>query len=502
MGDAVDHVGLHARLTPHRLAARDLAQDTSYTYAELDRAAACFAAGLRARGLDVGDRLACLSRNRIECLLLHLACARLGAIYVPLNWRLARAELAALLEDCEPRLVLGDTSLADAGLAGDDIALFAEQALTLAPHPAAAIDHDRPSLILYTSGTSGRPKGAMLSERNIERTAINFSLLGRVTPESRFLCDAPMFHVIGLLTNLRPALMRGASVLISGGFVPAVTLARLGDASLGVTHYFCVPQMAQALRAEPGFDAGKLKGLSAIFTGGAPHPPANIRAWLADGIAIVDGFGMTETGTVMGMPLDRQQIAERAGSAGIIAPGIQSRLIDEQGADCAPGVPGELWLKGENIVKAYWRRGPDSAAAFSADHWFRTGDIARRDEDGFYWIVDRRKDMFISGGENVYPAEIEAAIAEHPAILECAVVGMADESWGEVGHLFMVTRGTLSREELLEFLGARLARYKIPKHISVIDALPRNGAGKVLKHQLAARAVRQADVHLPTSSYG
>ena len=498
MDDAVDHVGLHARLTPRRLAASDLADDRHYSYAELDHAVACFAAALRDRGLERGDRLACLSHNRIECVALHLACARLGAIYVPLNWRLAAPEIRALLEDCGPRLVLGDACLADAGLEGTDIASFTAQARALAPLEEMAIDPDLPSLILYTSGTSGRPKGALISERNIERTAINFSILGHVTPDSRFLCDAPMFHIIGLVTNIRPAFLQGAAVLISGGFVPGVTLSRLGDPRLGVTHYFCVPQMAQALRAEDSFDPGKLKGLTAIFTGGAPHPPANIRAWLADGVAIVDGFGMTEAGAVMGMPLDRARIAERAGSAGFIVPGVQARLVDEAGRDCGPEQAGELWLKGESISKGYWHRGTETATAFDADGWFHTGDIVRRNEDGFCWIVDRRKDMFISGGENVYPAEIEAAVADHPAVVECAVVGTADERWGEVGHLFLVTRAPLNAQEITEFLQTRLARYKIPKHVSIIKALPRNAAGKVLKSRLAARPYP----HLPTTSYG
>ncbi|MGD2134287.1 MAG: AMP-binding protein, partial [Maricaulaceae bacterium] len=282
MTGAIDHLGLHARLTPDRLAARDLTQGRQWTYADLDRATARCAGALAARGVGVGDRVASLAKNRVGLAMLHLACARLGAIYVPLNWRLSPAEIAALVEDCDPRLICGDAALDAAGLNGIGLDALEDEVEHAAPHPLAPTEPDRPSLILYTSGTSGRPKGVLLSERNLTETAINFSMLGEVTHDSRFLCDAPMFHVIGLVANIRPALMRGAAFLVSDGFVPARTLERLGDPALGVTHYFCVPQMAAALRAEPAFDPARLEGLTAIFTGGAPHPAASIRAWLDD----------------------------------------------------------------------------------------------------------------------------------------------------------------------------------------------------------------------------
>jgi fatty-acyl-CoA synthase len=284
--------------------------------------------------------------------------------------------------------------------------------------------------------------------------------------------------------------MRGAAFLVSDGFVPARTLQRLGDPALGVSHYFCVPQMAAALRAEPGYDPRRLNRLKAIFTGGAPHPAAAIRAWLADGIPVADGFGMTETGTVFGMPLDPAIIDRKAGSAGIATPRVETRIVDEAGNDCAAGQPGELLIRGANVTAGYWRRPEETAAAFTAGGWFRTGDIARADEDGFHFLVDRRKDMFISGGENVYPAEIEAVAAEHPSVAECALVGVADMRWGEAGHLFVVAvpGATLDPATILAHLGARLARYKLPKHVTFLDSLPRNGAGKLMKAELRRRA--------------
>lgn len=253
-----------------------------------------------------------------------------------------------------------------------------------------------------------------------------------------------------------------------------------------MTHYFCVPQMAAALKDEPSFNALRLRRLVAVFTGGAPHPAADIRAWLKLGIPVVDGSGMSEAGTIFGMPLELDAIDRRAGSVGIATPRVHTRIVDAQGRDCSVGVPGELLLKGANVTAGYWNRPSESRDAFTDDGWFRTGDIVRVDGEGYHWIVDRRKDMFISGGENVYPAEIEAILAGHPEITECAVTGVKDERWGEVGHLFLVVcpGATSTSESILTYIAASLARYKVPKHVSFVAALPRNGAGKVVKSQL------------------
>jgi fatty-acyl-CoA synthase len=486
---AVDHVGFNARLTPGGLAAQELATGRAWTYAEFDRAVGQAVTVLRELGVTPGDRVAVLAKNRVELIVLHLGCARLGAIFTPLNWRLSPTELAGLLADAEPKLLIGDGCLSDAGLSGLDLDAFAARREAAAAALTAPIPPDRVSLILYTSGTSGLPKGVMLSEAALAETAVNFSLLGRVTSQSVFLCDAPMFHVIGLITNIRPALMRGGACLVSDGFVPERTLARLGDPSLGVTHYFCVPQMAAALRASPQFDAARLRGLTGLFTGGAPHPAASIRSWIEDGVSIVDGYGMTEAGTIFGMPLDRELIAARAGSAGIAAPGVQTRIVDGAGRDLPPGQAGELWVKGRNLTTGYWRREAETRQAFTDDGWLRTGDVAVADAEGYHWLVDRLKDMFISGGENVYPAEIESALAGHPGLVECAVVGAPDDRWGEVGCLFLVPRAGFAFAEatLIEELSAKLARYKVPKRVVVLEALPRNGAGKVLKTELRAQ---------------
>jgi len=486
-----DHVALQARLQPNRPAAVDLLGGRLWTYAELDGAVARALGVLRRRGLGEGDRLAVLARNRVLLAVLHLACARLGAIFVPLNWRLSPSEIGALVEDSAPTLIVGDALLKVAGLDGVDLDLLQAEVDAAEPETAGPADRDRPSLILYTSGTSGRPKGALLSERNLDQTAINFGRLGKVTHQSVFLVDAPMFHIIGLITSIRPALMHGGTILVSDGFEPARTLARLSDPDLGVTHYFCVPQMAAMLRGQPSFNASTLRRLTAVFTGGAPHPAPDIRAWLAEGIPVVDGYGMSEAGTVFGMPADLALIDARAGSAGLPMPSVRTRIVDDQDRDCPPGTAGELLLKGDNVFLGYWRRIEETARAFTEDGWFRTGDIARADAEGYHWLVDRKKDMFISGGENVYPAEIEAALADHPSIVECAVVGLPDARWGEVGHLVATCRegATLELAAILAHLENRLARYKLPKTLTVVAALPRTASGKIQKTLLREQLI-------------
>ena len=484
-----DFVRLHAQGRGGHPALVDAATGRTFDYATLDRRIDAAVTLLHARfALERGDRVAALARNHVDLVVLHLACARMGAILAPLNWRLSDVELATVVEDCAPALVVGDDQLgrlptrrAQATL--DQIGTLLDAA---PPAPAEPTDAEAPSLMLYTSGTSGYAKGVPLSERNLFATAVNFTILGRVTPASVFLVDAPMFHVIGMVTCFRPVLMMGGTAIVSAGFDPATTLARLGDPKLGVTHYFCVPQMAEMLRRHSSFDPARLKGLTALFTGGAPHPAARIREWLADGIPVADGFGMTETGTVLGMPADIATIDAKAGSAGLLPPTIDARIADRDGALSGIDEVGELQLRGANIFAGYWQRPEETERAFTADGWFRTGDLARRDGDGFYFLVDRRKDMFISGGENVYPAEVEAVLVAHPDVSEAAVIGVADAKWGEVGHAAIVLRpgAPADAAAILGYCDARLAKYKLPKAVHFLDALPRTASGKVVKAEL------------------
>ncbi|UVK51830.1 AMP-binding protein [Mesorhizobium sp. AR02] len=486
-----DPVALHARAQPDRLACVDLASGRRWTYAALDEAIQR-AIGVLETGYGVkqGQRIATLARNSADLLILQQAAMRLGAIFVPVNWRLAGAEQQAILADCDPALLLHDAPLAATlpkGCITIEVTAFAaavEAAQPAQRRPLSA--DDMPSIILYTSGTSGLPKGVIVTERNALATAVNFGVLGRVGNASIFLCDAPMFHVIGLITSLRPPLLQGGTVLISPGFDAAATNRRLADPALGVTHYFCVPQMAKMLRDHPDFAPSTWTTLTAIFTGGAPNPAADINWWLAQGIRLADGFGMTEAGTVLCMPVDADRIAAKAGSSGLPAPTIGLRIVDAHGRDVAAGVPGEIWLSGPSITPGYWNRPEETARAFTADGWFRTGDIGRQDDEGFVTIVDRSKDMFISGGENVYPVEIETVLLDHPGIAEAAVIGIADARWGEVGRAFVVVKPgcVVDPADLASHCGARIARYKVPKEFRLTEALPRTASGKIQKHIL------------------
>jgi fatty-acyl-CoA synthase len=488
MAGVIDYVALHAKERPAAPAVHDLTSGKRWTYQSLDRVISQYAALLRTHGLERGERVAVLAKNRAELTFMHLACARIGAMYVPLNWRLSTGEIGRLIDDAAPRLLLGDAMLEKAELPGFSLDEFASAANEAEPLACEAQDQHAPSLILYTSGTSGLPKGVLLSEHNIWETAHNFSVPARVTQQSAFLCESPMFHIIGLITSIRPPLMRGGRFVVSDGFMPSRTLALLSDPALGITHYFCVPQMAALMRAEPSFDARELRGLTAIFSGGAPHAAAAIRAWTDAGIPMADGYGMSEAGTVSCMPVDIDLINSHAGSAGLIPPRVHVRILNEQGKECAAGEAGDIVLRGANVSSGYWRRPDETRAAFIDGGWLRTGDVGRIDGDGFLWLIDRKKDMFISGGENVYPAEIERVLAGHPHIVECAVVGVADERWGEVGHLVVVPAPNIQIEaaDIVGFLEPQLARYKIPRHITLADKLPRNGAGKLDKNTLRA----------------
>jgi fatty-acyl-CoA synthase len=502
--DGPARLARHAREIPGKTACIDLGSGRRLTYAALDAWVDWCAAWLEAElGAPAGERVATLSRNSIDVLSLQLACARVGAIFQPLNWRLPGPELAVLVEDAGPRLLVyepefapalaalarfKDTTLVafDAGPAG-----FAARVAAAPPWPvrALAAPDEAPATLLYTSGTTGRPKGAMISERNARACAENFAVVGKVGPDAVFLCDMPMFHTVGLYAVCRTTLHVGATLVISPKFEAGETLRRLADPELGITHFFCVPQMAQMMRQEPGFSPAGLARLTALCTGGAPIPAAVIHRWVDDGVMIIDGYGMTESGTVLGMPIgDLELVRAKAGSAGRPAPGVAVRIVSPDGRDVDDGEVGELWLKGQSITTGYWAR-PEATADAFRDGWLRTGDAARRDADGFYFLVDRWKDMFISGGENVYPAEVEAAILELEGVSEVAVVGAPDGRWGEVGVAYVVpTPGaSLTAEAVTAHCRARLAGYKRPRIVEVTSELPRTGSGKVRKDLLKAR---------------
>lgn len=496
-----DPIAYHAAVRPKQLACIELKSDRRLTYTDLDAHVGRAAGWLTARiGAAQGQRVAFLGRNTVEQLAILFACHRIGAIFQPLNWRLSGPELKVLIEDAEPALVIFDEEFAPAALeamAGNasaqpftldaDGGNLRREIEAAAPAPAAPAEPNEPFILLYTSGTTGRPKGAIVTRLNAFFAAFNFRSVGQVESGSVMLCDAPMFHTVGLMAVTCTAMQVGATVAISDRFLPGPTLARLSDPDLGVTHYFAVPQIAQMLRDHPDYPTSDLTRLTALFTGGAPMPPSLIGQFLDDGVTLANGYGMTEAGTVLCMPFDHEIIRARIDWSGLAAPATQLRIVRQDGTDAEPGEPGEIWLKGPGVMPGYWNR-PDENARCFVDGWFRSGDAGLRDDQGYYRLIDRWKDMYITGGENVYPAEVEAVLAALPGVTEVAVVGVADERWGECGWAFVVGDADLTSADIIACCDGKLARYKLPKEVRFVEALPRTASGKVQKDVLRKMA--------------
>ncbi len=492
-----DPVATYARCNPESQALVDLESARRWNYADFDAAVDRLAAWLVGEvGPASGVRVATLAKNCAEILIAQFACTRAGTIFVPFNWRLAPAELELLAGDAQPELLFHETTFAPPSAAGRGLPMTEMLQLGRSgtrPPEDARRPFDAVATLLYTSGTSGRPKGVMLSEENVAWGCANFIYGNDVTMRSVFLCDMPLFHTAGLHAASRVPIQAGASVLISKGFDAPTTLARLSDPALKVTHYFSVPQMAAWIWSEPGFVPERLRGLVGWAIGGAPNPKANTERFVKAGIKITEGFGMSETGSAFGMPThDIEILLKKAGSCGLPFMTLQARIVDDGGDEVPIDEVGELWVRGPSITRGYWNQPEITEKAF-CDGWFRTGDAATKDADGFFYIVDRKKDMFISGGENVYPAEVEAAIAELPGVAECAVIGVSDERWGEVGRIYIVPvpNRKITADDVLEYCRQRLAKFKVPKTAVITDALPRTASGKLQKHILKARAERE-----------
>jgi fatty-acyl-CoA synthase len=494
----VDAVATHGRARRGLVAIVDLASERRWTWealdAQINRVAHWLVGEL---GPASGARVATLARNADGMVILQLACVRAGAIFVPFNWRLAEAELRALAVDAAPALLFRDAEFA-LDLAPRCFLLDALATLT-ADQPATALPNDArqpwdaPSTLLYTSGTSGRPKGVMISEANAFFGCSNYINGNRVSCDSVFLCDMPLFHTAGLFAATRSPIQAGATVLISKGFDPAVTLGRLADRALAITHYFSVPQMAQMMWNQPGFSAAALAKVEVYATGGAPNPKVQIERFVSAGIPMSDGFGMSETGSNFAMPVEnRALMIDKAGSIGMPLLMLEVRIVDDDGINVATGETGELWLRGPSITAGYWNQPELTTKAFH-DGWFKTGDAARCDADGFYYLVDRKKDMFISGGENVYPAEVEGVIAELTDVAEVAVIGVPDARWGEVGHAVVipVSGAIVDTNAIAAHCRAQLASFKVPKAVVIVREIPRTASGKVQKHVLRAQLLAE-----------
>lgn len=497
----LDFLAHNARVWPDSEALVELVTGRRWTWAQFDADARRAEAALRnLTGNPSGARIAMLSRNSAAMLIVQQACIRTGAIFVPLNWRLAAPEIAFLLEDAEPSLLIHEELFRDLlpaggcprlviGEARDELAEAMATCVPAGIGEGRRLDPDAPITILYSSGTTGKPKGAVVSLLNAFTGALGLALATNASMTGTLLLDMPLFHTAGLFGSGWSMLLMGGRVLISQKFEAPVTYQRLSDPDLGVTHYFSVTQMAMSMRQLPGFDGRRLARLTAYVTGGSPNPEAHHRTWLEDGVMMLNGFGMSETCSSTATPIGNLEILKRkAGTVGVPHLALELRIVRPDGKDAGTGEVGELWCRGASVTAGYWKRPELNKAAFT-DGWFRSGDAALKDADGYFMLVDRLKDMFISGGENVYPAEVEAVLSAMPGVGDMAVIGVPDERWGEVGCAYVVPAAgsSLTDQQVIDHCGRFLARYKVPKQVIITDRIERTASGKSQKHLLLAR---------------
>lgn len=515
----VNQLERHAMMQPDAPALRFVGN--TMTWADLRRRVAALAGALSGRGVGFGDRVMILMLNRTEFVESVLAANMIGAIAVPLNFRLTPTEIAVLVEDCVAHVMLTEAALAPvaigvrniqpllsvivvAGGSSQDSVFGYEDLLNEAGdvHEPVDIPNDSPALIMYTSGTTGRPKGAVLTHANLTGQAMTalYTSGANINSDVGFV-GVPLFHIAGI-GNMLTGLLLGLPTVIYplGAFDPGQLLDVLEAEK--VTGIFLVPAQWQAVCTEQQARPRDLR-LRVLSWGAAPAPDALLRQMSATfpETQILASFGQTEMSPVTCMLLGEDAIAKR-GSVGRVIPTVAARVVDQNMNDVPVGEVGEIVYRAPTLMSCYWNN-PEATAEAFAGGWFHSGDLVRMDSDGYVWVVDRKKDMIISGGENIYCAELENVLASHPDIAEVAVIGRADEKWGEVPiAVAAVTNDDLRIEDLGEFLTDRLARYKHPKALEIVDALPRNPAGKVLKTELRLRYGACVNVERRSASAG
>ena len=492
-----DITAQRAQLKPDAIAFRDLERGTQLTYAELERNVQHIAGYLDANGVGPGERVSVLCRNRTEFFELLFACGKLGAILIPLNWRMPAGELAPLLEDATPKLLFYGSE--DRGVA-----------LSLAAPGRALVGFDEPGnggyvalrdssepergrpmwpgdetwYLIYTSGTTGKPKAVIQTPGMAFANYVNIRQAMSIGGDDVCLNYLPLFHTAGINLVTLPTLIEGGEVLVIPGFELEEIVKLIAAGALDT--FFGVPACYQQISLHPAFDDMDLSKIRNWGCGGAPMPDHLVEAYLERGARVCNGMGMTETGPTAFI-MDEAMVDKKIGSVGKPQVLASVRLVGEDGNDVAQGEEGELWFAGPGITPGYWGNEQATNDAFAEGRWLRSGDIGRQDEDGYYYIAGRIKDMFISGGENVYPAEVENVLAAHPDILEAAVVAMVDEKWGEVGCAYLMARPGHDipvSDELKSYCRERLAAYKVPRQFVTVPDFPRTAAGKVQKHLL------------------
>ncbi|MBK8618996.1 MAG: long-chain fatty acid--CoA ligase [Anaerolineales bacterium] len=505
---SADLLTKRANLTPNREALYDLMSGMRYTYSELNQRANRAANFLHEQyGVQKGDRVSILAQNNIAYVDLLFGLGKIGAVFAPLNWRLTSRELMYIVNDCQPKvLIVGPEfvsvynemqneinvehviSLEDANL---EAAEKYEEALNQASAEEpkrSIIEADDAYCILYTSGTTGRPKGAILPHRQVLWNAINTVVSWGLSEKDISPILTPMFHSGGLFVFLVPLFYAGGRIVMARSFDPDISLQVIVDEKCTVI--LGVPTLFQVWMNSPQFEKTDFSHVHFFISGGAPCPPSLIEAWSnSKGVAMRQGYGLTEVG-VNCFSMTDEDALRKMGSVGKPIFHSEMRLVDADCNDVPAGETGELIIKGDHVCVGYWNN-TDATTQSLRDGWFHTGDMARMDDEGYFYIAGRFKDMIISGGENVYAAEVEAVFREHPAIADAALIGEPDEKWGEVGLMIVACKPNqiVAEDELLKFCTGRLAKYKIPKRVKFVEALPYSPYGKVIKAELREKFV-------------
>lgn len=493
-----DFLQQRSDIAPHRPAVEDLHSGLKLSYGEMHQRTGRTAALLSQMGLKAGDRLAVLCRNRIEFFELLFACARLQAIMAPLNWRMPSHELQGLIEDCGALLLLCGKEDAEVAQAlssptltvwnldskGDKGFVAMRDSLDMLPG-RTVWSTDETWYLLYTSGTTGRPKAVIQTYGMALANYVNISQGMGLRSDDTTLCFLPLFHSGGINLTALPALMMGGQVMFMPGFDLDQTIELIKQGRLDT--FFGVPAIYQEISLHPRFPELDLSGVRCWGCGGAAVSDDLLHRFLDRGALVLNGMGMTETGPTAFL-MDAANATRKVGSVGKPQLLCRVRLVGPEKLDVAPGETGEIWFSGAGITPGYYQQPAATAAALPDGQWLRSGDLGRQDEDGYYYIVGRLKDMYISGGENVYAAEVENHLASHPAILEAAVIGIADPKWGETGCAYLLPRPgheLPKLRDLHQFLRTRMAAYKLPRKVIGVRDFPRTAAGKIQKHLLS-----------------
>lgn len=490
----IDIAARRAELTPDRVAFSEIATGRTLTYHAFNARAERAASLLVRHGIGQGDRVAILCRNRVDFFEILMACGKIGAILVPLNWRMPAAELVPLMEDCTPGLMIygredAGTALAAAGgvrcLALDGAGGYEDQIKAARPHPGRRRwPSAEPWYLIYTSGTTGRPKGVIQTYGMALVNYLNISQAIGLRDGDATINFLPLFHTAGINLHSLPVLIAGGRVSVLPGFDPDAMLDLIEKGQIDV--FIGVPAIYRELSLHRDFDTADLSRVRHWACGGAPLPDTLVERFAARGPRVCNGFGMTETGPTAFLS-DPEAATSKIGSVGKPQLFIEARIAAPDGSLLPEGETGEIQFSGPGLTPGYWNRPAETEALFTADGWLKSGDLGRRDAEGYVYVVGRIKEMYISGGENVYPAEIENVLAAHPSVFEAAIIGEPSEKWGETGCAYVELKPgqSATESELKTWCRDRLAAFKVPARFVFTASLPRTAAGKVQKHRLA-----------------